>query len=190
MKMEKSFRTFIALKIIPDNTFIKLYSKLKDNLKDENIKWVEQNNFHLTVRFLGVTSSTQVNEIETVIESIGRKYKSFSFDLKGLGYFKSKGKPRVLFAKTEETQALKLLKTEIEDQVEKFGFEKEQRKFNPHLTLGRIKYLNENHKFLLLIQEFAETEIQKVNVSEIIFYQSILNSTTPVYKPIKTFKLN
>lgn len=187
--MEKSIRTFIALKIIPDKSFIQLYSRLKDNLKDENIKWVEQNNFHLTLRFLGITSATQVNEIKTALENTADKFESFSFNLKGLGYFISKGKPKVLFAKVEETKILKLLASEIENQIVRFGLKKESREFNPHLTLGRIKFLNEKHRFYLLIQKFSETEFQKVKISEIIFYQSILNSANPIYKPIKIVKL-
>jgi 2'-5' RNA ligase len=190
MKMEKSFRTFIAIKIIPKNTLIQLFSRLKVHLNDEDIKWVEPNNFHLTLRFLGNTSATQVEEIKTGLENIACNYKCFSFNLKGLGFFKNNGKPKVLFAKTEETQTLKLLTTEIENLIVRFGFEKETRDFNPHLTLGRIRFLNEKHKFFLLVQKFAETEIQKVNVSELIFYQSILNSTNPIYSPIKIIKLN
>lgn len=188
--MEKILRTFIAIKIIPDHNFIQLISLLKTKLKDHKIKWVDENNFHLTFRFLGNTTSDQIENIKSKLENITGKYKSFPLNLKGLGYFESKGKPRVLFVKTEKSQTLEMLAEEIKNHIIPFGFKEGNLEFKPHLTLGRIKFMKDKNSLISMLQNFEDTEIQKIYVSEIIFYQSILSSTGPVYKPIKIFKLN
>lgn len=187
--MENISRTFIAIKIIPNDNFIQLFSSLKEKLKDENIKWVDENNFHLTLRFLGNTSSEQLEKIKSELVKITNKYKSFRFILRGLGRFESKGKPKVLFAKTEKSQTLQNLAKEIKNQITQLGFKGGNLEFQPHLTLGRIKFLNDKNNFLSLIQNFEHTEIQTIKVTEVIFYQSILKSSGPLYQPIQIFKL-
>lgn len=188
--MEKPIRTFIAIKIHPGNRFNHIYSVLEANLKHENIQWVPKNNFHITLRFLGETTPLQLEKIKTEIENIASRFAEFQFNLKGLGIFKRKGKPSVLFAKTESSPMLNQLAEEIEISMQKSGFREKIKAFKPHLTLGRIKQLEEKNKFISLVQRSAETDLQKITVSEIILYQSILHSDGPKYNKIQTFQLN
>lgn len=187
--MEKLTRTFIAIKIIPDIQFLQLYSTLKESLKEDAIKWVRHNNFHLTLRFWGDTTQKQIEKIKLALEELAVQFQPFQFKLKGIGYFKNKGKPRILFANIEESPTLKQLANGINQQGVKYGFEKETREFKPHLTVGRIKFVKKRNDFYSLIQRFEKTEIQTVKVSEIIFYQSILSSMGSVYKPLKIVQL-
>lgn len=187
--MEKLIRTFIAIKIVPDNEFLHLYSILKESLTGESIKWVEKNNFHLTLRFLGDTKQNQTEQISLELAKITSRFQSFYLTFKGIGYFKSKGNPRVLFAKTEESQTLKNLANEMNQKVFELGFEENTRKFKSHLTLGRIRFLKNRNEFNELIKKFTETKIQTVYVSEIIFFKSILKSSGPIYKTLKVIKL-
>lgn len=187
--MEPLIRTFIAIKIIPDNQFLQLYSAIKEVLNEDTIKWAEPHNMHLTLRFLGDTTPNQIKKVKLLLEDIAVQLAPFHFNLKGIGCFKNKGKPRILFAKIEESPTLKRLATEINTKVVECGFEKETRDFKPHLTLGRIKFIKERNNFYSLIQRFEETEIQIVKVVEIIFFKSILTSLSPVYKSIQTVQL-
>ncbi len=188
--METSIRTFIAIKITPEKEFLNLYSELKELLNDETIKWVEENNFHLTLRFLGNTTQSQVEEIQHSLEKIVSKLQPFQINIKGIGYFESKKQPRVLFAKIDDSPTLQLLATEIKKQIIAFGFKNGTREFSPHLTLGRIKFINRKNDFYSSINKFEETEIQKIIVSKIILYQSILKPGGPIYKPVKIINLN
>ena len=65
----------------------------------------------------------------------------------------------------------------------------EERPYNPHLTLGRIKHVNNKEVLKSLIEQFQNSEIQIVPVAEIVLYESILLQTGPVYKPIASFNL-
>jgi len=188
--MKKSIRTFVAIKIIPNNKFAVLYSSLKKELENESIKWVEANNFHLTLHFLGETSSTQLEQIKHLLRSIVAKKNSFDIQLCGLDIYKSKGKPRVLYIKAQANDTMLQMTNEIKKAIIKFGFKKETKEFAPHLTLGRIKFLNEENNLSAVLQQFKEEKTQVVVVNEIILYQSILQNSGPIYQAIEIFKLN
>ena len=182
--MNTPIRTFIALKIQPEETLIRTISILKRTLDEEAIKWVETTNLHLTLKFLGDTLPGQVEEVKKHLEYITWKKTDFQITLKGLGFFKSKGHPRVLFARVHDFEPLELLAEEIDKQLEKTGYERDRRKFKPHLTLARIKYLKNIREFYRVIDKLKDTFFQKANVSEITFYKSNLTPQGPVYEPL------
>jgi len=188
--MKEAIGTFIAIKIVAEKRLIDTFSNLKKSLSDEEIKWVDTDNLHVTLRFLGETNRKQVSEIINVLESVSENFKPFVFEIKGAGVFKNKMQPRVLFLSVENNQILFQLADEIRNKLRSFGFEDGEKSFNPHITLGRIKYIKNKDSFYALANRFKDVKIQMVTVTEIIFYQSILNSDGPTYKPIKIVKLN
>ncbi len=187
--MRDTIRTFIAVKIIPEAELVTFLRRIKEEFSNDPIKWVDENNLHLTLRFLGETSYEQVQKINHSLEEIASQTERFSVKLKGTGYFKNKGVPRVLFIKMDEIVKLEILAGLIENEAQKAGFEPEERAFNPHLTLGRITFLKNREMFIQLANEWKEIEFQIVYVNEIIFYQSILSGKEPIYKPLGKFKL-
>lgn len=187
--MKETIRTFIAIKITPGEKLLEIIAELKKSLASEEIRWVDSDNLHLTLRFLGETNPFKVNEISEMLEVISRQFQPFQFELKGISVFKKKTQPRVLFVSIENNLELKQIAAEILEMSKTLGFKSEENTFNPHLTLGRIKFIQNKTDFYALINKFTETKIQSVIVSEVIFYQSILGSAEPTYKPIKIFKL-
>lgn len=188
--MANSLRTFIAVKIEPQSELLQLVKHLKKTFEKEKIKWVEENNLHLTLKFLGDTSSVQVEQVKNILQETGRKFCSFQFDLKGIGFFKRNRQPKVLFANIEKKDFLKELAAEIDIKLADLGFENEKRGFNPHLTLGRIKYLKNKARFYETVEEYRNQFIQQVKIDEIIYYQSILTPDGPEYKSIIKVGLN
>jgi len=81
------------------------------------------------------------------------------------------------------------LAKEIEEQVVTCGFDREEKTFRPHLTLGRIKSVENRNRFFSILDEMPTEEYQKVEVKELILFQSILKQTGPEYRSIKTFLL-
>jgi 2'-5' RNA ligase len=183
-------RTFIAIKITSEKKLLDIFSILKKSLSGESINWVATNNLHLTLRFLGETTHEQAQKIVILLENISQNYYPFQFKLKGIGIFKSSNKPRVLFVTVENDLKLKQLAAEIEEKIISLGFSYGDKAFNPHLTLGRIKFIQNKDVLYSLVNKFRNTEIQQVTVSEIIFYQSILSSDGPTYNPIEIIKFN
>lgn len=188
--MKETIRTFIAIKINPEYKLLTLLGQLKRKLEGESIKWVEPDNMHLTLRFIGETTFDQVKKISELLENVSKMHHAFDFKLGKPGYFKSGKQPRVIFLNIENDTILKKIVTSIEDGLVELGFEREQREFKPHLTLGRIKFLKSKEAFYSLMKEINESDIQQVRVTEIIYYQSILSSAGPKYKPLKVIKLD
>lgn len=187
--MQKEIRTFVALKINPEQELITQLRTFKTLFKEERINWVPEDNFHLTLRFIGNTSREQLYNLVDKLEDVAKEQAGFSFRIEGAGYFKSKGTPRVLFVKITEEEALKQLAKKVESAVTSVGFLPELKSFRPHLTFGRIKFLENRNRFMSILDALPEKEYQQVEVSEFILYQSILRSEGPIYKPIQTFKL-
>ncbi len=185
----QELRTFIAVKTEPQPALLQCLGHLKKSLSGEPIRWAPENNLHLTLKFLGKTTPRQVKEIKNQLHALGDSFPAFRFDLKGTGYFKSKGQPRVLFIKIENDALLQQLAAEIDARVSLYGFEKEKRPFRPHLTLGRIKYLRNRGRFFSMAEKYTEKYFQQVTIREIIFFQSILERTGARYKPLEIIPL-
>jgi RNA 2',3'-cyclic 3'-phosphodiesterase len=182
-------RTFIAIKIKAEPLLIKTIAELKNELEGESLKWVDLQNLHLTLKFLGETSAHQVFKIKKWMSDISLKYQPFTISLEGLGYFKNNGMPRVLFAGINEDGTMTKLAYETGDFLVDHGFEKEKRTFNPHLTLARIKFIKNKKRFFEAINNYRDLTLQQSTVTEIIFFQSNLNPSGPVYHELAVFPM-
>ena len=187
--IHQEIRTFIAIKIVPDQKLLDQFREFKKLFETERINWVPEDNFHLTLRFIGNTTREQLYALVDRLEEVANDTAKFSFKIEGAGYFKSKGSPRVLFVKIADEATLSQLAAKVEELATSIGFLHELKPFRPHLTLGRIKYLENRNRFMSLLDELPTQEYQQVEVSEFILYQSILRQEAPVYKPIQIFKL-
>lgn len=182
-------RTFIAIKFEPEAQLLQSIAGLKQAMKDEPIKWVNEQKLHLTLKFLGETSEAQVSQIQSILEQLATQCRPLSFLPSGMGFFKSRGMPRVLFVDIREDDSLKRLAAAIDILVSPLGFETESRPFNPHLTLARIKYIRHKKAFYEAVGHYQNMKLQPVTIDEIIFYQSKLNPDGPVYNELAKFTL-
>ena len=182
-------RTFIAVKIKPEDKLLKTYTKLKNELDNEKIKWVNSDNFHLTLFFLGDTSEEKIEEVKNQLSNIADQYAGFSIRLQGIGVFKNISKPRVLWVGIHQYDILQSLKTLIDKEMTVLGFHPEAREFKPHLTLARIKWINDKQKLSQLLEEYKLEFFQQTEIKELVYYESVLRSTGPIYKPIEKYML-
>jgi len=187
--MKDKIRTFIAIKIKPGQKLIGQLREFKRLFKNERINWVPEDNFHLTLRFNGDTTREQLEALYLEMDMVANQISTFNFQISGTGYFVRKGNPRVLFVNIVFPEEMKKLAEKIETAVVSVGFQENLKPFRPHLTMGRIKQLENRTRFYQMMEEQPKVEYQSVQVSEFILYQSILRPEGPVYKPIKTYPL-
>ena len=178
-------RTFIAIDIPLNDTVNKLLNKFRYELRDERIKWVEPQQYHITLQFLGNIEDSYINTVILSLDKISGNISGFSLKLKEFGVFKNLKNPRVLWIGFAPCKELEILKYAIDDEMIKLGFEKSDKPFSPHLTISRIKQLKDKQILKEWIDEYRETEFQEIEVKEIIFYESILKSNGPEYIAIK-----
>ncbi|MFN8210004.1 MAG: RNA 2',3'-cyclic phosphodiesterase [Bacteroidales bacterium] len=181
-------RTFIAVRVKPGEKLENFFSKLKDETGG-SVKWVESDRMHITLAFLGDTSEDTVKEVSDKLREICGKTSAFSFSITGLGVFRNLHDPKVIYAGIEGSQPLKELFEVIKEALAVLEIPVEERAFSPHLTLGRVKWLKDKKALERMLKEYSGTEFQGVNVTEVIFYESILKPAGPVYIPMKTLKL-
>ncbi|NQV04022.1 MAG: RNA 2',3'-cyclic phosphodiesterase [Candidatus Omnitrophica bacterium] len=183
-------RAFIAVEIDPLNK--KRLSELISCLKksDTLVKWVNENQMHLTLKFLGNIEETKAQEVSRVLESITKDFKAFTISLSKIGAFPNINKPRVIWVAIDEGKdTLKLLADKIESGLEKIGFAKEKREFKAHLTLGRIKSLKNISQLTEIIQKTDFQSQGKIKISVLILFQSTLTSKGAIYAPLAEIKL-
>lgn len=183
-------RTFIAFKIQPQGKLVKLNNFLRGSLRGDAIKWVDINNLHLTIKFIGDTPESRILTISNILGDITARYPVLYLKFRGVGYFKGNSHPSVLFLKIDENDVLINLARDIDNELGKIGIIRESRIFKPHLTLARIKYLNDRSIFLNLTSRFKDEDIQTEEIRHVIFYQSILKPSGAVYSELARLQLN
>lgn len=181
-------RTFISIDIKPEMQVVYLWAKLRVALKNDSIKWVDSSAIHLTILFLGDTPVNQIRPIASALsESLGG-ISSFRISIKGVGTF-GKPNPKVVWLGVDASEELNNLKQLVDKALVRFGYEDENKTFSPHLTLGRIKFLKSKMPLSSIIAQYRDAILQKVHVSQVILYQSVLTPQGPVYKPLETITL-
>jgi 2'-5' RNA ligase len=182
-------RIFTAIKIHPTDNFISLMYKLKHALRNENIKWVEPNNIHITLKFFGETEESRIAKINNQLMIVASRHEPFKFSITGTGVFGSSYDPRVIWFGIKENKELLNLSTDVLNSMANIDWEKDHQNFVPHLTIGRIKYINDKNKLKELTGKYKDIEIQEEILNEFCLYESILKPQGPIYTVLKTFKL-
>jgi RNA 2',3'-cyclic 3'-phosphodiesterase len=182
-------RLFVAVKINPDKAFIDQFRQLRENLRQEKIKWVEEFNIHVTLKFLGDTETKKIPEIERLLNSVAAQHKPFSIKLSWLGVFGSRYDPRIIWTGIEPREDLILLMQKIDQVLQSVGFGPDRQNLVPHLTLGRIREIKDKPGFQKIMDQFREISSVNMPVSEFLLYESILRKEGPVYIPVKIFSL-
>jgi 2'-5' RNA ligase len=103
------------------------------------LRLVRPEGVHLTLKFLGAVSASQVAQVAEAVQRVAGDHAPFSLELADAGVFPPKGHTRVLWVGVGgDAQALAALQRAIEDALAGLGFPKENRGFTPHLTLARL----------------------------------------------------
>jgi len=155
----------------------------------DKIKWVDPTSIHITLKFLGEVREERIEKILEVIEQTTGKVSPFTIEIEGTGAFPNITSPRVIWIGVKNVPSLDWLVTELESALEKEGFPREKRKWVPHLTVGRVKFLKERNKLRELILREKGSKIGKMEVKYVTLMQSYLTPKGPIYTPIKKFLL-
>ncbi|MBB3948967.1 RNA 2',3'-cyclic phosphodiesterase [Aureimonas jatrophae] len=125
-------RLFAALEI-PRDAALSL-SLLRGGLP--SARWIEPENYHLTLRFFGDIDPRTADELVAALDRVRRP--AFQLTLRGLDAFGSR-KPHAIYARAEPLQPLELLAAEIDRIAKRLGLPADARRFTPHVTLARLR---------------------------------------------------
>jgi len=140
--MLESTRVFIAI-AIPKSLEQKL-AQLQTELAPavQGFRWASALPFHLTLTFLGEIPNRDLNAIGQIAEESAQPIEPFELEVKGLGAFPSPGRPRVIWAGVTAPNLKPLfdLQESLAGSLERIGHPPDDRRFNPHVTLGHRKH--------------------------------------------------
>ncbi len=109
------------------------------HVPEARVRWVSPRLFHITVNFLGEVHEGQVEDIADVVDGVASDFRPFEIGLGGLGVFPSPTRPRTIWMGCAQQPALELIQNQLAERLVPLGFEPEGRRFNPHVTIGRVK---------------------------------------------------
>jgi 2'-5' RNA ligase len=175
-------RTFIAIEL--DEKIKAAISEFIRKLDrgDRHIRWIKPQGMHLTLKFLGDITREKMTDVQSVLNKIAKGHPSFQLSLVGTGTFPPGRKfPRVLWIGVKENSTLLEIQSRLEQEFEKIHFPKEQRKFHPHLTLGRVKNPYNLESMLSILEKNKEREFGEMTVSYIKLFLSTLKPSGAEY---------
>jgi 2'-5' RNA ligase len=134
-------RTFFALEIGDEarRAAAALVERLRADPGCAAVRWGRPEAFHVTLRFLGPTPEERVPALVEAVRRETAGIAPFALALGALGAFPDERRPRVVFVAVEPHAPVAALAAAVERGTVAAGFAPEQRSFNGHLTLGRVR---------------------------------------------------
>jgi 2'-5' RNA ligase len=166
-------RSFIAIEL-PEtvkSAFVELQGELKKTGAD--IRWVKPENIHLTLKFLGNTEES-TDSIVDVIKGTCSRFEPVTLEIRGVGVFPNVKSPRVIWAGMNCNTALAEIRISIEEGLFSLGFERDSRKFSPHLTLGRFRSSQGRRPLMDKIELLKDKSYGMIHAETVVLMKSDL----------------
>lgn len=184
----KVIRCFVAMELPLEvqAELAQTVARLKSTGAD--VKWVEPENVHLTLKFLGEVPHPKVLQLGISLAALCQR-RAIVSRLGGLGAFPVLHRPRVIWAGLDMgLDDLGDLHQAVEDMMADLGFQREEREFFPHLTLGRVRS-NRNAAELANLITTVRPQPMEFIFGTLILMKSTLTPEGPLYQPLQTIEL-
>jgi len=185
-------RTFIAVDVDDDtrDRLILLQERLAAHGGDA-VKWVEPDNLHVTLLFLGEVEDREVIAVCRTVSRVCAEHDAFTMSVEKVGCFPNARRPRVLWAGVGEGAAeLIALHAALEGPLLELGcYRREERQYTPHITLGRVKPDKMSFKLSEAIAKHQAWTAGQTAVREVLVMSSNLTGGGPQYTVMGRAKL-
>jgi 2'-5' RNA ligase len=185
--MSEFVRSFLAFDL--ENMAVK--KKLNEMQKSAvqtgaDLKLVETDDIHMTIRFLGDITLNMVEKI--FLEMAKIQFKPFVVQLTGLGVFPSLSYPRVLWAGISQGAIqLQNVVSQIEPRLQSLGFPPDPKAFSPHLTIARVRSARNKPQLADFVTNNEKYDFGSVSVECLRLKRSELTPRGPIYSTLKEY---
>jgi 2'-5' RNA ligase len=185
--MTELIRSFLAFDIENDDVRKRLSSAQSLLVQTSaDLKLVETENIHVTMRFLDDIAPSMVDKIFEEMKKL--RFTPFIVQIKGLGVFPSLNYPRVVWAGiTEGADQLRNVFSQLEPRLHGLGFAPDQRGFSPHLTIARVRSGRNKAQLADFITKRAGYDFGTIKAECLRLKQSVLSPKGPGYSTLKEF---
>lgn len=187
-------RAFIAVEI--DETVRAQTVQLMDNLRKGmrhtgmHPKWVEPENLHVTMFFLGQTRPAMIERIKDELTSSITERPAFEAQFQSLGVFPTPKKPSVLWLGVDHgRRQFKELQADIVRCLISLRWEPDRKPFHPHLTLARIRSHSGAQAMMDVVFSHRAADCGVCPITKVVLFKSDLRPDGPVYTPLHTWPL-
>lgn len=190
-----TLRTFIAIELdegLKENV-ARLQDQLQMKMPPRSVRWVRPEGIHLTLKFLGDTTTHQVDQVKEALARVAAGARPITFGVGGVGCFPHTRRPRVVWVGLHEPAGhLACLRDAVEAHVAPLGFPTEKRPFSPHLTLGRVHRRASNADVRQVGEVVAASgigDIGEMTATGVSYIQSKLTPGGAVYTTLAHLEL-
>lgn len=187
---KQMLRLFIACKL--ERNILEKAIEIQNELKKLNadIKWVEPENMHLTLKFLGAMNEISLEAVFAQLQAVARKHICFDLTVESMGAFPRAQNPRVIWLGAScGTDKLTLLAQDIEESLKSFNMPVDEKEFSSHLTLGRMRTPKNKERLADVLEKNNNILIGTMEIKYFTLFQSQLTKQGPVYTDLNTFML-
>jgi 2'-5' RNA ligase len=181
-------RAFIALEISGGvlDSLVEFQSEIAATGAD--VKLVEKENLHFTLKFLGEISEAQAAEAGTRLSKLALQ--GGEVEIRGAGAFPNASRPRVLWAGVarENESLVETIASHVIDSLHGIG-QRDDRPFSAHVTLGRVRSMRNARSLGGLLRENSDRPFGSVNLSHLKLKSSVLTPGGPVYSDLGAYQL-
>jgi len=178
-------RSFISIDL-EDEKILSQVESIMSSLSSlgGDLKPVERENIHLTLKFLGNVSASKLEEIKSSLTQVA--FPPFSLEIKGAGAFPSLKRMNVIWVGVGEgwSQVEQLIFEQTEKLLHQLGFSRETRAFSPHITVARVKSGRKRDEIAAFLGHLADESFGTFNVEKVRLKQSILSPSGPKYSTL------
>ncbi len=174
-------RAFIAINL--GHTVQRRLKKFMDELRAAraDVRWVQPENLHLTLAFLGRLDTAKIEPLETALRRHVQPMKAFDLEVRGTGVFGRRSRPNVVWAGLNECSALFELQQRVIRALHQAEAGYDERPFRPHLTLGRFKSLNQAEQLFRTLEQARDRSFGTARIASAETFRSELNPDGAVH---------
>ena len=184
--MANILRTFVAIEIpveVQDRAG-RLIGRLQ--AAPAKVKWVAPRHLHWTLKFLGDVDMLEIPKICQAVTRAVEPLAPFDVEARGAGAFPDETRPRTIWiGMGEGTEPMIELHDAIDRELGTLGYRAENRRFRPHLTIGRVRQSHEGiDELSSLLRENTEFDGGLSTVYEVVVFSSELGRDGPTHDPL------
>jgi len=181
-------RAFLAFEVSPEvrENLMRVEEELKQTRAD--VKLVERENLHFTVKFLGEIPDGMVDEVDRRIKTLALQ--KMEVEVRGLGAFPDTRRPRVVWAGVapHDLASVSSSGQQVIDVLEGVG-ESDERGFHPHITLGRVRSPRNHEALVAVLRDCSTRDFGRTAITSLKLKSSSLTPNGPTYRDIREYNL-
>jgi len=182
-------RAFVAIEI-PDPRVMEKLVAFQKELEETraDLKIVERENLHYTVKFLGEITDAQATEVDRRLKAL--KLARAEVTARGVGAFPSPGRPRVVWVGVADgdSEKVEAIAGPVIRALGGIG-EQDDRPFQAHLTLARVRSGVNRQNLEKLLRERRDVTFGSVVMAEFKLKSSVLTPRGPIYSDVGVYRL-